>query len=164
MKTTKQALLYAFIVGLILCASATQSFARDKKDDKLPSFVSIGHNEANVRAGPGTQYPILWVYKQKGYPLEVLAKYQGWYKTRDAEGEEGWLYKTLISHKRTVMVSAGEPIKFYKYASGAKPMYLLAPRVLLTLDECTETMCEVSYKKTTGWVDKTRLLMLDKDK
>ncbi|HXV73993.1 MAG TPA: hypothetical protein VD713_04625, partial [Sphingomonadales bacterium] len=34
----------------------------------LPRFASLAAGEANLRAGPGEQYPVQWVYRKKGYP------------------------------------------------------------------------------------------------
>ena len=32
----------------------------------VPRFVSLKFNEANLRAGPGSEYPVLWQYRQVG--------------------------------------------------------------------------------------------------
>lgn len=131
-----------------------------------PSFEygSLRKSEANVRRGPGTQYPIIWVYKRYGWPVEVLEEYQSWYKIRDVEGEEGWLYKSLLSKRRTVLVSEGEPLTMYKKADGRGALYKFMPGVILELSSCGKFQCEVEYDNETGWVMKDRLLMLGKDK
>ena len=36
----------------------------------IPRFVSLAVDEANLRTGPGRQYPILWVYKRRSLPLK----------------------------------------------------------------------------------------------
>lgn len=153
-------ILYSLALFTLAFTASPQSYAQEKP---VPDFISISKHEANVRAGPGTQYPILWVYKQKGYPLEVLAKYQSWYKTRDAEGEEGWVYKSLVSKRRTVLINQGEAATLYKNSDATKPLLRLAPRVILSLDKCTRFMCQVSYRKTDGWILKERLSMLNKE-
>ena len=35
----------------------------------LPRMVSLRSSLINVRSGPGSRYPIEWVYKQKGAPV-----------------------------------------------------------------------------------------------
>ena len=39
----------------------------------VPRFVSLKFNKANLRAGPGSEYPVLWQYRQVGLPLLVDA-------------------------------------------------------------------------------------------
>ena len=43
--------------------------AQDQEHLPLPRFASLDSNEINLRAGPGTDYPILWVYQRKGLPV-----------------------------------------------------------------------------------------------
>lgn len=127
-------------------------------------YGSLRKSEANVRRGPGTQYPIVWIYKRYGWPVEVLAEYQSWYKIRDVEGEEGWIYRSLLSKRRTVIVDDGGPVTMFKEADGRKPLYKFAPGVILELSSCGEFQCEVSYNKQSGWVMKDRLLMVGEGK
>ena len=37
-------------------------------------YVTLRANEVNLRAGPGEQFPIQWVYRRKGLPVEVIGK------------------------------------------------------------------------------------------
>lgn len=146
--------IYIFLCVLLFSAP---SFAAE------PSFKygSLRKSEANVRCGPGTQYPILWVYKRFGWPVEVLAEYQSWYKIRDIEGEEGWVYRSLLSSQRTVIVSDGKPLTLFKKQDKKLALLRFSPGVILTLHSCAHYQCEVTYKKNTGWVMKNRLLMLN---
>ncbi|MEC8467343.1 MAG: SH3 domain-containing protein, partial [Pseudomonadota bacterium] len=77
-------LLY-IAISLAFVVTSQPSFT----DEMDVMYGSIRQNEANVRSGPGTQYPILWIYKKFGYPVEILRKYQSWYQIRDIEGETG---------------------------------------------------------------------------
>ena len=33
---------------------------------EIPRFLSLKSEEANMRVGPGNEYPILWTYNRKG--------------------------------------------------------------------------------------------------
>ena len=35
----------------------------------LPRFASLKSDEVNVRTGPGTRYPVDWVFKRKSMPV-----------------------------------------------------------------------------------------------
>lgn len=124
------------------------------------TFGSLKKNKVNVRIGPGTQYPIIWVYQRYMYPVKILNEYQNWYKIQDTEGEQGWVYKGLISSRRTTLVNEGDPAILYKESDGRIPLYKLEPGVILGLNQCGAYMCEVKLDRTKGWVEKSRLEML----
>lgn len=70
------AVVLVALAGLLV---ATASFA----GSSLPRFVSLRADEVNMRAGPGEQYPIEWVYQRSGLPLEVIAEFDHWRRVRD---------------------------------------------------------------------------------
>ena len=75
-------LLLVSIVSLLPFSIAAQT----NRDDRmlgasglpLPRFVAISENMANVRRGPGEDYPLLYQYRRQGLPLEVMAEYGQW--------------------------------------------------------------------------------------
>lgn len=143
---------------LIMLLSSFSAFAEDVG---FPRLGSLKRTITNVRAGPGTQYPILWVFNRKGWPVQLISRYQSWYKIRDVEGEEGWVYASLISQVHTVSVKAGEPAVMYKKQSGEYPVLRFAPTSVLNLKRCGKLMCEVSYRNYSGWIEKTKLEMTE---
>ena len=52
-------------------------------DLPLPRFVSIKSDAANVRRGPGPDFPLLWQYQRRNLPLEIIGEYDGWRQIRD---------------------------------------------------------------------------------
>jgi SH3-like domain-containing protein len=127
----------------------------------FPQPASLKRNEVNVRAGPGTRYPILWVFQRKGWPVQLLAKYDNWYKIRDIEGEEGWAYVGMVSQTQTAVVSAGPPLMLFKGKNEETlPVYRLGPGVVVELESCGEQKCKVSVRGSSGWVLKNRLVQV----
>ena len=61
----------------------------------LPRFASLKADEVNVRAGPATRYPVDWVFKRKGMPVEIVAEFENWRKIRDWQGTSGWVREHL---------------------------------------------------------------------
>ncbi|MCK5542698.1 MAG: SH3 domain-containing protein [Desulfobacterales bacterium] len=62
--------------------------------EKEDSIITI-KNDCNVRSGPGTDFKI--VFKaSKGVPFKVLDKKESWYKVKHADGDQGWIHKTLV--------------------------------------------------------------------
>ena len=80
---------------------------------KTPRYVSLGSDRVNVRTGPGVRYPVAWRFVRRGLPVEIIAEYELWRKIRDRDGAEGWVHKSLLSGRRTVVVQ-GETRTFYK--------------------------------------------------
>ncbi|NBX85980.1 MAG: hypothetical protein EBQ80_01855 [Proteobacteria bacterium] len=129
----------------------------------FPRFASLKKAEVNVRSGPGNQYPILWVYTRAGYPVQLLARYDNYFKLRDVEGEEGWAYVGMVSAKKTALVGGKEPIKLLRRGQpDAVAMARLAPGVVVELDDCEASgFCRVEAGGYKGWVVKTQLEMVD---
>ena len=73
---------------LLLAAGAAQA----------RQMVSIDRPEVNMRAGAGTQHATLWTLSA-GYPLLVVGRQGQWYKVRDFENDEGWVYRPLTANK-----------------------------------------------------------------
>lgn len=64
--------------------------------------VSVSVPKANIRSGPGTGYAVLWEV-EKYHPLMVLKKEGEWYRFRDFEGDEGWIFHSVVSNTDAVI-------------------------------------------------------------
>jgi SH3-like domain-containing protein len=62
--------------------------------DNIPSVVTIKKN-CNVRSGPGTAFEIVFTVG-KGIPFKVNKRKGNWIHIRHADGDRGWIYKTLV--------------------------------------------------------------------
>ncbi len=60
---------------------------------KENSIITI-KNDCNVRSGPGTNYSIVFKVA-RGVPFKVLGKKESWYKVKHADGDQGWIHKSL---------------------------------------------------------------------
>lgn len=123
----------------------------------FPRPGSLKRDEVNIRSGPGTRYPILWVFQRKGWPVTILAKFDNWYKIRDLEGEEGWVYLSMVSSQNTAVVTLGLPLDMFKKDNGGPKVFRLEPGVVVDLDICRPSVCKVSVNKKSGWVSRARL-------
>ena len=48
--------------------------------------AALRSDEVNLRAGPGTRYPIDWVYKRRDQPVEILREFEVWRLVQDPDG------------------------------------------------------------------------------
>jgi len=151
-----------FILVLLLgMLSSTLIYAQEATDAfrstnyPLPRFVSLRASEAFVRTGPGTQYPVKWVYKQSGLPLEIILEYENWRKIRDFQGDEGWIHHTLLSGKRMGLIKGEEKAPVYsREKQDSRKLAFLEPGVLLSLEQCREGWCEIAIGDFGGWVQR----------
>ncbi len=106
----KNHLKILFIIGL--CFGFVSSAVETQKGTGLgfPRFVSLKGSKANLRTGPGRNFPIEWVYQNKGLPLKVVAEYDKWYKVEDSEGSKGWMHRTLFSGKRMAQIRSANNV------------------------------------------------------
>ncbi len=151
--------IYLILIALFsTTAQVVQADSNAKQESKFPYFASIKTNKVNVRKGPGTKYPIEWVYVNKNEPIEVLTKYENWYKIKDISGEGGWAHSSMISNKRFVIIS-GENLKnLYKSNStDSKLIAKLKPGLRCSLKKCFDNWCKIEYGKFSGWILKEDL-------
>ena len=73
-------------------------------------MVSIAGEHVNMRAGPGTDQPVLWELG-RGFPLRVLSRNGDWVKVADFEGDEGWVHHSLVSHAPHLVVKVNKNSK-----------------------------------------------------
>ncbi|MCC7305141.1 MAG: SH3 domain-containing protein [Alphaproteobacteria bacterium] len=101
------------------------------------------------------KYPVKWVYKKLGLPVEIVLEYDAWRKIKDSEGEEGWVHQTLLTGKRTGLVRRDRYVPLYeKPSEEAKLAAQIEPGVIIELKECKPGWCEVNASGYGGWVER----------
>src|SRR5258708_38378893 len=71
----------------------------------VPRYVSLKSDHVNVRAGPTKDNDVAWVYTRSGLPVEITAEFENWRRVRASEGAGGWVYHSLLSGRRTAVVT-----------------------------------------------------------
>lgn len=125
----------------------------------LPRFVSIKSDAANVRRGPGPDFPLLWQYQRQNLPLEIIAEYNDWRQIRDHQGSEGWMKAPLLSGTRTVIVRRSAhavTLRATPDATGGV-VALVQPGVIGTLDMCKDDWCEIEVDSYDGWLPRDQI-------
>jgi SH3-like domain-containing protein len=147
---------YILLGTVLLCASS--SMAANSSGLPTPRFVSLKNEETNARTGPGTRYPIQWVYRRAGMPVEVIEEYDVWRKIRDMEGTTGWVHKTMLDGKRNILIKGKEPrIIRTEPEADAKPLLKAEPTVTARLIECQLEWCRIQITGRKGWIEKLYL-------
>ena len=92
-------LIFFFIVSFNLYAKTGSETGLE-----IPRFVSLKSNEVNLRVGPSINYPISLKYVSQNLPIEIIDEFDVWRKTRDHDGNLGWLHKSLIKGDRYILI------------------------------------------------------------
>ena len=129
-------------------------------------YASFKHDKVNMRAGPGERFPILWVYQEKNFPVEVLDSFEIWRQIREKDGTVGWVHQNMLKKARYVLIEK-EGTLLKKNEVNALPVAIIQPGVIAKLDECPRgNYCrivvsdEMHTKK--GWFPRSGLWGLDK--
>ena len=123
----------------------------------VPRFVTLKSNEVNMRAGPGTEYPILWQYRKRDLPLRVEAEFGVWRKVVDHEETTGWMHQSVVSLKRHALVTTSSARIYESPDNGASLVAVAERNALLELQSCPTQWCKVASGDLRGWVARTAL-------
>ena len=127
----------------------------------IPRYVSLKSDRVNLREGPSKDHRTSWVFQRAGLPVEITAEFETWRRIRDSEGTEGWVLHSLLSGRRTALVSPW-------LKSGTVPLYAepnakadleaqLQPGVLGQIKNCDGQWCRLSGQGFDGYVAQDRL-------
>jgi SH3-like domain-containing protein len=123
----------------------------------VPRYVTLKFDEANLRAGPGREYPVLWQYRTAGLPLLVDAEFGIWRKVVDHDGTAGWMHGSVLSLRRMVLVQTNMA-KIHASADPSSAVVALAERnALMELQSCPKAWCRVAAADARGWIDRQAL-------
>ncbi|HUF56474.1 MAG TPA: SH3 domain-containing protein [Thermohalobaculum sp.] len=117
----------------------------------LPRYVSLRSNEINVRRGPGLDYRKDWVFRRAGLPVRVVDEYGDWRRIVDSDGAGGWVYHSLLSGRRTVLVTSPMATLRDRPVETAVPVAEAEQGVVARLDACEPRWCRIAIEGVEGW-------------
>ena len=139
-------------------AESQKSEAFRSTEYPLPRFVSLRSSEVYVRTGPGKKYPVQWIFRKKGIPVEIVLEYDVWRRIKDFDGHEGWVHKSLLSGKRTGFIQSEEQVSVrIKPKQNSKIQAYLEPEVLIDVVECGGAWCRVNAAGYKGWLKQSSI-------
>ena len=163
--------LLTTITALILALGTINSAQAVEEEESesglaLPRMASLRSSLINVRSGPGTRYPIEWVYKQKGAPVEIIAEFELWRKIRDWEGSETWVHKARLSGRRFIkVINPGENNIYAKPENDARVVAKAEDGVVGEIMKCPtpDGMCLIKFDTIQGWMPRKGLFGIYKN-
>ena len=158
--------------SIMAVASASTTAGKTGKSDQqqretgpsglpVPRFVSLKRSKVNVRRGPSSEHKIAWVFHLKGLPVEIVAEFEHWRRVRDSDGQEGWIYQTLLTGKRTVTVAPWRKGTAIELRESPTPSAGLVAKVSAgavgNVAKCTGTWCQIDLNGYKGWMIQSML-------
>jgi SH3-like domain-containing protein len=149
-----------FAFALFVAHSAHAYDPKEGSGLPVPRFASLKSDHAFVRTGPSMDYPIKYVYKREGLPVQIIQEFDAWRKIKDPAGESGWVHKLLLSGTRTAMT--GEAVtSVFKNPDGESLIAEIEKGVIVTMDECNGTWCLIRFgtqeSQQKGWVSQKNM-------
>lgn len=142
-------LFYVITFAMLMSVSA-----HAQQNKVKPYWVSISKSESRMRTGPGTDYPIKWIYKRKHLPMKVIAKLADWRQVEDPDGDQGWMHLSQISPNRTALVIGNSNVNLLDQPSAnAKIAWRAEPGVVGRIDDCGKGYCRMDVAGRVGYVD-----------
>ncbi len=114
-----------------------------------------------MHVGPGNNYPIEWKFIRQGLPVEVVAEFDTWRRVRDHQGTEGWVHKSLLSGKRTVIIMGSLQNLYDKPDSQSSIVARIEPSVVAVVLETQPNWCKIEIRneqgRFKGWVSRKQV-------
>ena len=143
---------------VLIAISAVIPGALAAQEREVPYWASIRADKVNMRVGPGTAFPIDWVYRRPGLPLKVVRVMQGWRLVRDPDGTQGWIVGRLLTRERGALVTGEGTAQMRAEPSAeAELLWNVEPGVVGTLGECENGWCEFDVSGRSGWIEAARI-------
>jgi SH3-like domain-containing protein len=153
MAVMMRALLAAATLGTVLVAGAADAADRATPSGlPVPRYVSLKFDRVNARAGPGDDHRLLWVYRVRGLPVQVVAETAEWRRICDPEGEMVWVHKRTTDGRRTAINMLATPLPLHRRPKEvSRVVAYLNPRALAALVNCDDGWCRLKADDVSGW-------------
>ena len=123
----------------------------------IPRFAAVRSSQVYMRAGPGFRYPIAWVYRRAGMPVEILREFNVWRLVRTPDGTEGWMHGATLNGKRDFIVADGRHTMHSGPEPADRPVAILEAGVVGRILRCDAgaAWCRVEAGGYRGWLPRT---------
>lgn len=150
MKPFRFLAIFAAALSFLIAVMPSAIHAQDRE---VPYWATLRFDVVNMRKGPSQDFPIDWVYKRKGLPVQVVRLREGWRLVQDAEGTQGWIASSQLSPKLGALIVGDSNAELRAEPSGTAMLQWLAePGVVGELLRCRDGFCELDIAGRSGWV------------
>ncbi len=120
----------------------------------LPRWAALRSDEVNLRTGPGTRYPIDWVYRRRDLPVQIQREFDAWRLIEDQDGVKGWVHSATLTGRRGFVIKVADQTLRKSAADDAPAVATLRTGVAGRLRACAAkaTWCDVEAGGQRGWL------------
>lgn len=127
----------------------------------IPRYVSLKSDRVNLHEGPSKEHRTIWVFQRAGLPVEITAEFEIWRKIRDSDGTEGWVLHSLLSGRRTALVTPWKKeaitLLYAKASLTSPPVAKLQSNVIANVRNCDGSWCRISGTGFDGYIEQANL-------
>ena len=132
----------------------------------VPRFASLKSDKVQLHRGPGTEFPVAWVFRRAGLPVEITRETDAWSEVRDSEGTTGWVWTTALSRRRTAIVLGQKKAEQGQQETvplrdddntNASTVANVEAGVLASIIDCNGRWCRISVGTFRGYVEQSKL-------
>ena len=146
---TNQRFILAGVVALFILSLSVAGYAEE--------YGSVKNDAVNIRSGPSTKSKVIWQVFES-FPLKVIKREGKWANVVDFEGDEGWIYNTLLTSKKSVIVYVETGNMRSGPSTGDTVIATVKKGVVFEPLEMKGNWIKVSYNnEITGWMHNSLL-------
>lgn len=151
---SRRALLALVVAAMATAAPVAGREARTGPSGlPVPRWISLKFDRVNARAGPGDDHRLLWVYRVRGLPVQVIQETADWRRVCDPDGGLAWVHKRVTDGRRTAMNLNDRTLPLAAQPQGgAETRALWNRRSLGELERCRGGWCQIKVAGQSGWV------------
>ena len=132
----------------------------------VPRFASLKSDKVQLHHGPGADFPVAWVFRRAGLPVDITRETEAWSEVRDAEGTTGWVWTTALSRRRTALVLGQKKAEQGQQetvplrdddSANASTIANVEAGVLANIIDCNGRWCRISVGTFRGYVEQSKL-------
>ncbi|MEO1220468.1 MAG: SH3 domain-containing protein [Pseudomonadota bacterium] len=155
MKAMRVLAIVTFAISVWIVGTPVAVQAQERT---VPYWATLRFDEVNMRKGPSQDFPIDWVYKRRGLPVQVVRLREGWRLVQDPDGTQGWIASSQLSPKLGAMI-VGEGVAELRSepSTTSQLLWKAEPGVVGELLRCRDSFCEINIAGKGGWVLATRI-------
>ncbi len=144
------------VLAIVAASWVTMAHAAPRQTPsgyEVPRYITLKFAKVNARAGPGDDHKLLFVYRKRGLPLQVIAETSEWRRVCDQDGQVAWIHKRVTDGRRAVINTSRSPAPLLASPkAGSETAALLNVRAMAELDQCKKGWCRINTDGAKGWV------------
>lgn len=158
---TAASLVLLVFSGAVLGAPGVRANDRDRPTPSglpVPRWVSLKFDEVNARSGPGDDYDVVWVFRARRLPVQVVEETRDWRKICDPGGGAAWVRRGALDGRRTLYRAAATDLALRtRPKPDARVAAELRSRSIVDFDKAEGDWRRVRIDGVSGWAEASQL-------